>query len=325
MKAHYLSMRLLCLLAAILIVGTAAADVQTLDEMGIDARVGKFDDARTWEIPYEFGEDCTAFFTAILKAGELRVFDGNELVLHAKKPGKYRVLLRGRGLMRIALRRVPGEGEASLDGGSFIACDRVPVVTLEVNVPETWSVGGYTPVTVRLVNRGTADAEGFLVLESPWNAAPLRPPGKIRVPAGGEKEITITMLTLKENNKVLFPRQCFEYRDKYGRVESCADSSVFAARKAVPVGCIDRENGTELFNMGYLDLELGPEVIPPRKSAYVGLREGPGEEICAIKVQIQKMPFTENPDVSLALAAILATAGIIGILASEKKLKSSRT
>ena len=317
-------MRLIYSLVAVLIVGTAAAAIQTLEDMGVRTYVGNFDDMESWEIPYEFNGKCTAFFTAMLETGELKIFDGNDLLIHTKKPGKYRVILENAGVMRIVLKRMQGDREARLNTDSFIACDRVPVVTMEINVPKTWNVGGFTPVMIRLENRGTAEADGVLTLNSPWNAAPITPPKKIHVPAKGEVNVIILMLTVEENNKVLFPRQCFEYHDEYGRSESCVDSTVFAARKSVPVGCIMREEEIELFNKGYVDLELGSEVIPPRKSIFTGLLSDPGEEICAFQIQIQKIPFMENSNRSIALAAIMAVLGIIGIFASEKKLKTSK-
>ena len=317
-------MRLIYVLAAVAIVGTAAAAVQTLEDMGIQTYVGAFDDVETWEIPYEFKGECTAFFTAVLERGEMRIFDGNDLLIHAKSPGKYRVILGNEGVMRIVLKRIQGDREARISTESFIACDRVPVVTMEINVPKTWDVGGFTPVVVRLKNRGSAEANGVLTLDSPWNAAPLVPPKRVHVPAGEEVSVVIPMLTIEENNKVLFPRQCFEYLDKYGRSESCVDSTVFSARKRVPTGCIVLGEEMELFNGGYLELELNSEVIPPRESIFTGPSSDYGEGICEFYVQIQKIPFIENSNRSIALAAIMAVLGVIGILASEKKLKTSR-
>ena len=314
-------MRLTPLPFLILLLSTTMAAVQTLNDIGIDPRVNIFETAKSWEIPYEFNGGCTPFFNVVLESGELLVFEGDSLLLHARQPGKYRVVLREEGLLRIVLKRNPGEGEARLSKESFIACDHVPVVVLEANVPRTWNVGGFTPVTFRIVNKGTADAEGTLVIDSPWNAAPLTPLEKIRVPAGGHKTVNLTMVTVKENNKVLFPRQCFEYSDKYGESKSCVDSTTFTAKKDVAVACIIKGGKVELYNMGYTSYELNSGEILPRSSMVTSLRDGYAENMCDLKVEIQNLPFRENRDTPFVLAAILAVMGIAGVLASEKKLK----
>ncbi|MDN5358720.1 MAG: hypothetical protein PWP76_563 [Candidatus Diapherotrites archaeon] len=317
-------MRKLLALAIVLLLPAALAAVQTFREIGITPTVGPLEKNRSWEIPYEFQEGCTPFASITLLSGKLTVMDGNAVLLKTKRPGTYRVVLKRSGVVRITLERLEGEGEAKIDEKSFIACDRVPVIETNIISPDVWKVGGYTGVSVVLKNTGTADANGVLLLKNPWNAAPLEPPGKITVPAGGETTIQLTMLTTKENSKVLFPGQCFEYRDKYGRAEVCTDSTTFRAEKNVPVACIIYPDTIELFNTGYVETEIKDQILLPRDSIFTGINETNGASMCEIGVKIQKSPFVEETDLSVYYSLILTLLGIIGLLVSEKRLKTSK-
>lgn len=314
------SMRWVLFVFTVVLLSNALARVQTLEDMGVNARVGVIHDRKEWEIPYEFEGDCTPFFDVALEAGRLQLFDGNEMLLDAKRKGKYRVVLQKGGMLRIVLERKEGEREARLSKESYIACDKVPVVSIDVDVPKVWAVGGYTTVRIVLKNEGTADANGVLIMRSPWNAAPLSLPESVYVPARGQKIIEIAMITIEENNKVLFPRQCF----KYGEHMSCVDTTTFSAEKNLPVECIVEGDKIELFNVGYADIEVGPEVVSPRDSVVLGKNEKQSLERCVIKAEIQKLPFEKDEDISTVFAVILSAAGVVGILASEKRLKTNK-
>ena len=317
-------MRYLIPLTFVLIVGLAHAEVQTLADIGISPVVGPVDQNKSWEIPYQFGERCTPFFSIHLISGSVTVIDNNKIVLKTKRPGTYRVLLSREGVMTLILARMEGETEARVADQSFIACDRVPVVEINRISPKVWKVGGYTAVSIVLKNRGTADAEGVLILQNPYNAAPIEPLRKISVPAGESVEYNITMLTAKEDTKVLFPKVCFEYADKYGPSIACTDSTTFRAEKNVPIACIVRNNKIELFNMGYVPIEINGTEVLPRDSVLLGHEGISKTENCAITVQIQKLPFEEIRDESAYYSLILTLIGLIGILVSEKRLKTSK-
>ncbi len=308
----------------LLLIGLANAEVQTLADMGIDAVVGPVKKSGTWEIPYQFEGNCTPFFSVKLVSGQLVVIDNNEIVLKTKRPGRYRVLLNREGLLKITLSKLEGDERAEIDGGSFIACDRVPVIELNRISPDVWKVGGYTTVQITLRNAGTADAEGILILKNPYNAAPRDPLKKLRVPAGKTVEYNITMLTAKEDTKVLFPKLCFEYSDKYGQSIACTDSTTFRAEKNVPLACISRDGKIEAFNIGYLPTEsMGKELLP-RDSHLLESKGASQVQNCVIAVKIQKVPFKEIGDEPVYYALILTLLGIIGITVSEKRLKTSK-
>ncbi len=311
-------------MAVILLAAGARAAVQTLEDMGITPVVTVPEMEHNWTIPYEFKGNCTAFFNVKLVSGTLRVIEGNKTLLYVKKPGSYRVVLKKQGVITLSLRRQEGEARAEIDGRSFIACDRVPVVEIERRVPRVWSVGGFTKVEVILKNMGTAPAKGTLDFENPWNAAPIAPRRKITVPPGESVEYNITFVTAKENPKVLFPGMCFEYRDRYGPNRACIDSTTFRSEKNVPLACTDYGKDIEVFNKGYLPAEVNGEKLMPRDHQTYGKRPEISDGYCATTAKIEKMPFKENRDTSVYISLIWTLLGILGVLTSEKRLKTSK-
>jgi len=317
-------MRYALMVGLLIVMGIAMAEVQTLENIGISPLVGPVEQNKSWVIPYAFEGNCTPFFSIKLISGMVRVYDGNRLILETKRPGTYRLILREEGLLRIILERLPGEGDARIDPTSFLACDRVPVVEVNRLVPGIWNVGGFTPVRIVLRNRGTAEAQGVIVLQNPYNAAPQDPLPPVTIPAGTEINVDVIMLTVREDSKVLFPKLCLQYADKYGTSEACTESTTFRAELNVPLACIERSGAVEVFNRGYLPTEVGGARLLPRDSQMLGLQAEKELQRCAIRLKIEKGVFEENEDRDVYISMILALLGLLGIVASEKRLKTRK-
>ena len=76
--------------------------------------------------------------------------------------------------------------------------------------------------------------------------------------------------------------------------------------------------------MGYVPTEINGQELLPRDSILLEREGVSGVENCAITLQIQKLPFKEIKDESVYYSMILTLLGLIGILVSEKRLKTSK-
>ncbi len=307
-------------LFALLIATSAWAT--TLAEAGITPTVVAPAEEQNWSIPYVAAEDCNNIFIFHLISGIATIYDNGKVVETARTPGWYRaVLSQDGGTLTINLKRKPGESVAKIDENSYIVCDRVPILEVNVDYPKVFHAGGYDTITFNIRNVGSAGTEATIVLNLPSQVAPLSPRRTVHIPALSERNATITTTTADVFPEQLFQPQIIEYADRHGKYVVKTKFGITSSEEFVPLACIIHNKTYEIINIGTKPININKSIINPGNSITIKNPSDSTLHHCVIRIKIQNMHKNSVSDPRSMFTTIWGIAAILGIILGEKEIK----
>jgi len=315
--------KILIPLVAILMI--TAAGATTLKQAGIRAVVQAPDVNKMWEIPYSPATDCNNIFVFSLIRGQAEIYDGNKLVLHAEKPGKYRAILSSAGgTMKILLMRNAGEKNAEISGDSYLTCDKVPILSVQLDYPKLFHAGGYDTLIFHVKNDGTARTKYTIKLRLPDVVAPMTPKRTYEIGEESEQNVSILVTTADTFPQQLLRPQIITYTDGHGKYTLKTGFGIIGSEEWVPLSCIIHNNSYDIINIGTRPIDINGTIVSPGSSVTLGELDEKTANHCVNTIKMQEMvkqPISDRRSIYVAIWAIL---GVLGVLMGEKEIKRSK-
>lgn len=303
-------------LALLLLVPTALALTQTLEDMGIEAVAENH--CVSWEIPYRLVGDCTPVLYIILSSGEAKILDNGREVLRADERGAYRVLLDGEGTVTIIL--CPGkEGRGKIDKRSMLTCVRTPLA--RISIQEKKYKLGYNIVSLKVCNEGTQDLNGRLILRFPPFMAPLSPLKSVEVKAGKCMDVNIPVIVSFTYGPVNMPPICVEYNDPFGISRVCTSVHPTEAEEGGAAICVVSPQIVEIFNPLPFSLRIGETIIEPFSAISGEHIDENTLSFCEKVFYVERREYVPRSDPKDAILVGLILMGFAGIWARWERVK----